>query len=324
MATTNETLEQVFANMTLQQRICCQPGIFESEHLTQKRAVWLVDQVPRLQGAQVLPAVPNKSKEDLLSSLGLAGTMSNEHYHDTLTNLGSDAGLRHYEIKTIVVLCAFVKDKTWVLRGLQSLTPWTHTNRMADFVEKYMVQCILDSPVPAGFFEVVRVASTFPGHELHHWAATADVSRLTLEDMCKRPTFSQLWLDDEMQSLAETGFRKTWDLNEVSDDMYSTLADDQFSLVAPAYVEIRKSMPYTRMDVLDWLLSMVQMRIRPLLSEEGNGRPAVSFCISVINLGSCVNVFLAGTFKITGAGNGTRESRMVKEYTGRPISTASE
>ena len=98
--------------------------------------------------------------------------------------------------------------------------------------------------------------------------------------MKDRPTFSQLWLDEEMRALAKKGFEKYWNRQVVDGSMrargdlrpeareayyrvFSSRVHWLISADAGRVRRFRKTQtqgPYTKKDILWWLMSIGNVR----------------------------------------------------------------
>lgn len=182
------------------------------------------------------------------------GKMTSHMYREKLMKLMDTAGLTGQARFMVFFLFSVIKSQPRILNELNNMDSSTKAmswfNGTRDFiatnVTQYVTESVGNSKMPA-----VNIPSCNPGFDILVFCLTTNPEMKTLSNLMKRPTFSQLKLDAEMQGLAKTGYEFYWtkivkgsknkDNKEkpgMNENYYQTSANDEYLLMNEKLEEI--------------------------------------------------------------------------------------
>lgn len=189
--------------------------------------------------------------------------MHDELSRDCLGLAGSDIITREWKTM-LMTMCCIYKSKTKILSQINMCTR-TMPAEVREILASNFVQLPSEVSNRSDTFAVVHVPICFPGLDLHFWALLTPPDNITFENLCNRVTFSQIWLDSEMQSKAKKGYDRYWDAVKIPgtangpnamktrDDFYKKPMSDKYLLYSADGEEDNRTTAYNKTDIEDWM-----------------------------------------------------------------------
>lgn len=199
-----------------------------------------------------------KLSEDLVSFIKerrdswlVFGKKNSHLYREQLMKMMSDAGLSAKGKVMVYFFFAVIKNQPRVLKAMDSMPEevkvYSWFSEVRDFVGLRVTQYV-SSAERQKKFPAVNIPGTNPGLDILLWCLMTRDSSRTLANLKDRVTFSQLALNDAMQTLAKEGYRKFWDVTvkgslnpdavtmnlpapRMREDYYSNPASDKYPLL---------------------------------------------------------------------------------------------
>lgn len=190
-----------------------------------------------------------RSKEDLWASFG---KMNSHQYRKDLMRRFMAAELTGQEQFMVYFLFSIIKNKDRVLKALDNMEAedrnqaWFRNVRA--FVDSNVTQYVSDV-TRSKKFPAVNIPVTNPGMDILCWMIHSPVEDHTVTNASYRTTFTQLNLDEQMQTLAQIGYKAFWDSTvmrtknpdaksdanfekpEYKEEYYLTSAADKYPLI---------------------------------------------------------------------------------------------
>jgi len=200
------------------------------------------------------------------------GKMTSHLYREKLMKMYDANNLSNESRLMVSFFFSVIKNQPRVLKALNSLPAevqnqaWFNGTRdfIATHVTQYVTQTVGNTKFPA-----VNIPSCNPGLDILVFCLITNPEDKTIEILKNRTTFSQLDLDDEMQSQAKIGYANYWDNivqgtkntstteePKMRENYYNTTAGDKYKLIDINMKEIKVPRGgYTRKDIEDYMLS---------------------------------------------------------------------
>jgi hypothetical protein len=178
------------------------------------------------------------------------GKMNSNLYRGELMDKMVKKGLSGESMTMVYFFAGVIKSKSRIVKAMDKMTEdlrgkaWWFP--VKDFYTTQTTQYVSQA-VKSGLFPVVNIPNTNPGLDMLVFCLKSEDSERTLDNMSKRPTFSQINLNPECQTLARQGYEFYWtkmvsgskneDAKELEkpgmkEDYYNTSASDKYSLVS--------------------------------------------------------------------------------------------
>lgn len=224
----------------------------------------------------------DKDTDDILKkhmdSWATFGKMNSHLYRKWLMNLMIQDKLDGTSMFMVYFMFGVIKSQPRILKNLPSLPPdikampWF--SKVQNFIMSRVVQYVTQAKDQTKF-PAVNIPTTNPGMDILAYLLSTNPSDVGLDGLTKRPTFTQLNLNVEMQNKAKAGYQFYWDSvvmgskNKESseepkfrEEYYQTSAADKYNLLKikkdwsfyefpPASV----STGYTEKEITDYLKS---------------------------------------------------------------------
>lgn len=181
------------------------------------------------------------------------GKMNSHLYRDKLMKEMDRARLKPESRMVVFAMTSIIKSQPRILEAMANMPDtkkYVHDGvwqEVMNFFENYCCQYVSQAKKTKKF-PVVNIPTCMPGLDMMWFAITSEGKERTLENACRRPTMSQIDLDDKMQDLAKEGYKYFWEKTVVgsknpdkanleapkfNEDYYKTSAGDNYLLVYP-------------------------------------------------------------------------------------------
>jgi hypothetical protein len=204
------------------------------------------------------------------------GKMNSNLYRGELMAKMVAKGLSGESMLMVYFMAGVIKSKTRIVKAMDKMSEDLKKNTwwfpVKDF---YMTQTTqyVSAAGRTGLFPVVNIPNTNPGLDLLVFCLITGDSMRTMENLARRPTFSQMNLDAETQTLAKAGYEFYWtrviqgSKNEdkeklekpgMKEDYYNTSASDKYSLIKEDLTMVKATVDtvgYTKSEVERYLRS---------------------------------------------------------------------
>lgn len=206
------------------------------------------------------------------------GKMNSHLYRDWLMKLMVMDKLSGTEMFMVYFFFGVIKSQPRVLKALPNLPPdikaLSWFAKVQTFIMSRVVQYVTQAKDQSKF-PAVNIPTTNPGMDILVYLLSTNQSAVNLVDLTRRPTFTQLNLNAELQNKAKVGYQYYWDNvitgtknKETSeepkyrDEYYNTSAADKYNLlkikkdgVFIVYPPASESAGYTEKEVMEYLKS---------------------------------------------------------------------
>jgi len=175
------------------------------------------------------------------------GKMNSHLYRKWLMDLMTMDKLSGTEMFMVYFFFGVIKSQPRVLKALPNLPPDIRAlpwfTKVQSFVMSRVVQYVTQAKDQSKF-PAVNIPTTNPGMDILVYVLSTNQSAVSLDELTKRPTFTQLHLDTNLQNKAKVGYQFYWDNvitgtknKETSeepkyrDEYYNTSAADKYHLI---------------------------------------------------------------------------------------------
>jgi hypothetical protein len=202
------------------------------------------------------------------------GVKTSHTYRTKLLGLMSSSELTDSAKFMVFFLASVIKNKARILEALNNsgdnvkMQDWY--GPVKDFYTTKTVQYTSNQSTK---MPVVNIPSCLPSFDMLAYCLMKDKSDRSLEELSRRPTFAQLHLDSDMQTLAKLGYEFYWtrvvrgtnnpnnkgensEKPGMNEGYYETAAGDKYKLIGENFKEVepRNSVTgYTRKEIEDYL-----------------------------------------------------------------------
>lgn len=218
------------------------------------------------------------------------GKMNSSLYRKELMERMARAALSAKEKFMVYFLFSVIKSQPRVLKALDSLEDKSMEwfVKVRAFVDSQLCQYVSQA-ASTRKFPAVNIPSTNPALDVLCFVVATDFESVTLDNLFKRPTTSQLNLDDVCQAKAKEGYQFYWesivkgsknpeakDKNleapKMREEYYENPAADKYNLISVRFVELRGSASggaFTEEDLENYLTSTMVEIGKAVVSEDG-------------------------------------------------------
>lgn len=202
------------------------------------------------------------------------GKMTSHLYREKLMKLMDNNNLSPESRFMVFFFFSVIKNQPRVLKSLNDLPSevkaqaWFNGTR--DFIATHVTQYVTATSGNQKF-PAVNIPSCNPGLDILVFCLITNPADKTVDNLRNRTTFSQLFLDSEMQSQAKIGYANYWDNivqgtknpnsteePKMREQYYNTTAGDKYKLIGLNMKEIdTPSTGYTRKIIEDYMRAMV-------------------------------------------------------------------
>jgi len=182
------------------------------------------------------------------------GKMTSHLYREKLMKLMDNNGLTSEAKFMVFFFFSVIKNQPRVLKELNNMPsetkaePWYNPTRdfIASHVTQYVTATTGNSKMPA-----VNIPSCNPGMDILVYCLITNPADIKIENVRNRTTFTQLYLNDDLQAEAKVGYAHYWnnvvkgtkneqktEAPKMRDDYYETIAGDRYKLLSLDLKEI--------------------------------------------------------------------------------------
>jgi len=239
------------------------------------------------------------------------GKMNSHIYRSILMKHMQDAGLNGEQKFMVFFLFSVIKNRDRILKALDMMDdadksrPWFGPVRT--FISARVTQYVSDV-TRSRKFPGVNIPNCNPGLDVLVYCLITHPNKRSIVELSHRPTFCQLYLDEEMQDVARAGYAHYWDYivqgsknpdavsqnlpkPQFREEYYNNSAGDKYQLVDLDLKEIPPNDPikgYTLEEIAQYLKEIDSLnefddtkadlnkeleRVSPLETVEASGVP---------------------------------------------------
>jgi len=175
------------------------------------------------------------------------GKMNSHLYRKWLMDLMVADKLDGVEMFMVYFFFGIIKSQPRVLKAMPNLPnelkAMAWFPKVQNFVSVRIVQYVTQAK-DRSKFPAVNIPTTNPGLDILVYVLSTNQSDVNLEDLSRRPTFTQLNLNSELQNKAKVGYQYYWDSvitgtknkestekPEYKEEYYNTSANDKYNLI---------------------------------------------------------------------------------------------
>lgn len=142
------------------------------------------------------------------------GKMNSHLYRRMLMTAMREANLNGEQSFMVFFLFSVIKNRDRVLKAMEAMSAEDKAKSwfapVLNFINTRITQYVSDV-VRSRKFPAVNVPNCNPGLDILVWCLITHPNRRTVKELSERTTFSQMFLNPEMQEYAKEGYKHYWD-----------------------------------------------------------------------------------------------------------------